>query len=115
MKNIKQQTPAHNTKLNNNKRRPENKDHIDSCEGDEEQLELIIKGKKFKKVTDDKDNKVSNIKKLISEFLADHKTIKSTVQYSYAHPTERGIKNICSVTRRVHQVYMCYFNSLCQC
>ena len=53
--------------------------NIDSCEGDEEQLELIIKGKKFKKVTDDKDNKVSNIKKLISEFLADHKTIKSAI------------------------------------
>jgi len=36
MKNIKQQTPAHNTKLNNNKRRPENKDDIDSREGEEQ-------------------------------------------------------------------------------
>jgi len=36
MKNIKQQTPAHNTKFNNNKRRPENKDDIDSREGEEQ-------------------------------------------------------------------------------
>ena len=36
MKNIKQQTPAHNTKLNNNKHRPENKDDIDSREGEEQ-------------------------------------------------------------------------------
>ena len=36
MKNSKQQTPAHNTKLNNNKRRPENKDDIDSREGEEQ-------------------------------------------------------------------------------
>jgi len=36
MKNIKQQTPAHNTKLNNNKRRPENKDDMDSREGEEQ-------------------------------------------------------------------------------
>jgi hypothetical protein len=40
MKNNKQQTPAHNTKLNNNKRRPENKDDIDSREGEEQ----LIKG-----------------------------------------------------------------------
>ena len=36
MKNIKQQTPNHNTKLNNNKRRPENKDDLDSREGEEQ-------------------------------------------------------------------------------
>jgi len=43
MKNIskgvlsdKQQTPNHNTKLNNNKHRPENKDDIDSREGEEQ-------------------------------------------------------------------------------
>jgi len=36
MKNSKQQTPALNTKLNNNKRRPENKDDIDSREGEEQ-------------------------------------------------------------------------------
>ena len=36
MKNIKQQTPALNTKLNNNKHRPENKDNIDSREGEEQ-------------------------------------------------------------------------------
>ena len=40
MKNIKQQTPNHNTRLNNNKHRPENKDDIDSrvCE------EQLLKG-----------------------------------------------------------------------
>jgi len=36
MKNIKQQTANHNTKLNNNKHRPENKDDIDSREGEEQ-------------------------------------------------------------------------------
>jgi hypothetical protein len=36
MKNIKQQTPNHNTRLNNNKHRPENKDDIDSREGEEQ-------------------------------------------------------------------------------
>jgi hypothetical protein len=36
MKNIKQQTPNHNTKLNNNKRRAENKDDLDSREGEEQ-------------------------------------------------------------------------------
>ena len=36
MKNIKQQTQNHNTKLNNNKRRPENKDNMDSREGEEQ-------------------------------------------------------------------------------
>ena len=40
MKNIKQQTPNHNTRLNNNKHRPENKDDIDSREGEEQ----LIKG-----------------------------------------------------------------------
>jgi len=40
MKNIKQQTPTHNIKLNNNKHRPENKDDIDSREGEEQ----LIKG-----------------------------------------------------------------------
>ena len=36
MKNGKQQTSAVNTKLNNNKHRPENKDDIDSREGEEQ-------------------------------------------------------------------------------
>lgn len=36
MKTIRQQTPNHNTKLNNNKRRPENKDDMDSREGEEQ-------------------------------------------------------------------------------
>ena len=36
MKNMKQQTPNHNTKLNNNKRRAENKDNLDSREGEEQ-------------------------------------------------------------------------------
>jgi hypothetical protein len=40
MKNIKQQTPDHNTRLNKNKHRPENKDDIDSREGEEQ----ILKG-----------------------------------------------------------------------
>jgi len=38
MKNIKQQTSNHNTRLNNNKHRPENKDDIDSREGEEQLL-----------------------------------------------------------------------------
>jgi len=38
MKNIKQQTPNHNTRLNNDKHRPENKDDIDSREGEEQLL-----------------------------------------------------------------------------
>jgi len=33
---MKQQTPNHNTKLNNNKRRAENKDNLDSREGEEQ-------------------------------------------------------------------------------
>lgn len=36
MKNTKPQTPNHNTKLNNNKRRAENKDELDSREGEEQ-------------------------------------------------------------------------------
>jgi hypothetical protein len=36
MKNIKQQTPAHNIRLDNNKHRPENKDDLDSREGEEQ-------------------------------------------------------------------------------
>ena len=36
MKNNKQQTPFQNTKLSNNKHRPENKDNIDSREGEEQ-------------------------------------------------------------------------------
>jgi len=36
MKINKQQTPAHNTKLSSNKHRPENKDNIDSREGEEQ-------------------------------------------------------------------------------
>jgi len=38
MKNIKQQTPNHNTRLSSNKHRPENKDDIDSREGEEQLL-----------------------------------------------------------------------------
>jgi hypothetical protein len=38
MKNSKQQTPNHNTQLNKNKRRPENKDDLDSREGEEQLL-----------------------------------------------------------------------------
>lgn len=38
MKNSKQQTPNLNTRLNSNKRRPENKDDIDSREGEEQLL-----------------------------------------------------------------------------
>jgi hypothetical protein len=38
MKNSKPQTPNHNTRLNNNKGRPENKDDIDSREGEEQLL-----------------------------------------------------------------------------
>lgn len=38
MKNIKQQTPNHNARLTNNKHRPENKDDIDSREGEEQLL-----------------------------------------------------------------------------
>jgi len=38
MKNIKQQTPNHNTRLNSNKHKPENKDDIDSREGEEQLL-----------------------------------------------------------------------------
>jgi hypothetical protein len=36
MKNIHQQNPNHNTKFNTNKRRAENKDDIDSREGEEQ-------------------------------------------------------------------------------
>lgn len=36
MKNTRQQTPNHNTKFNTNKRRAENKDDIDSREGEEQ-------------------------------------------------------------------------------
>jgi hypothetical protein len=36
MKNMKSQTPNHNIKLNNNKRRAENKDELDSREGEEQ-------------------------------------------------------------------------------
>lgn len=36
MKKIQQQTPNHNTKFNGNKRRAENKDDIDSREGEEQ-------------------------------------------------------------------------------
>ena len=37
MRNSKQQTVNHNTKFNNNKRRAENKDDLDSREGEEQQ------------------------------------------------------------------------------
>ncbi|HET6722459.1 MAG TPA: hypothetical protein VFH07_06895 [Chitinophagaceae bacterium] len=36
MKNMKSQTPNHNIKLNSNKRRAENKDELDSREGEEQ-------------------------------------------------------------------------------
>lgn len=36
MKNIQSQNPNRNTKFNNNKRRAENKDDIDSREGEEQ-------------------------------------------------------------------------------
>lgn len=36
MKNIKQQTPNHNMKADQNKHRPENKDNLDSREGEEQ-------------------------------------------------------------------------------
>jgi len=36
MKNIQQQTPNHNIKMNNNRHRPENKDNLDSREGEEQ-------------------------------------------------------------------------------
>jgi len=36
MKNMQQQTPNRNIKLNNNKRRAENKDELDSREGEEQ-------------------------------------------------------------------------------
>ena len=36
MKNSKQKTPNHNTKFNSNKRRAENKDELDSREGEEQ-------------------------------------------------------------------------------
>ena len=36
MKKMQQQTPNHNVKLNNNRRRPENKDDLDSREGEEQ-------------------------------------------------------------------------------
>jgi len=38
MKNIQSQTPNHNTKFNNNKRRAENKDDLDSRENLEQQF-----------------------------------------------------------------------------
>ena len=36
MKNMKSQTPNQNIRLNNNKRRAENKDELDSREGEEQ-------------------------------------------------------------------------------
>ena len=36
MKNMKQQNPNHNMKVNINKHRPENKDDLDSREGEEQ-------------------------------------------------------------------------------
>lgn len=38
MKNIRQQVPDHNTKFNANKKRAENKDELDSREGEEQQF-----------------------------------------------------------------------------
>jgi hypothetical protein len=40
MKNVRSQNPKHNIQFNTNKHRPENKDDIDSREGEEQ----IIKG-----------------------------------------------------------------------
>jgi hypothetical protein len=37
MKNVNPQTPDHNTRFNNNKKRAENKDNLDSREGEEQQ------------------------------------------------------------------------------
>jgi len=36
MKHVQQQTPDHNMKVNTNKHRPENKDNLDSREGEEQ-------------------------------------------------------------------------------
>ena len=65
MKNSKQQTPFQDTKLSNNKHRPDNKNNIDSREGEEQ----LIKGndkthnrkerKNLKKSTDD-NGKIKN-------------------------------------------------------
>jgi hypothetical protein len=38
MKNIKNQTPDHNTKFNKNKHRPEIRDDVDSREGEEQEF-----------------------------------------------------------------------------
>ena len=38
MKNIQSQTPQHNTRFNANKKRAENKDNLDSREGEEQQF-----------------------------------------------------------------------------
>jgi hypothetical protein len=38
MKNTKSPSPQHNTKFNTNKHRPENKDNLDSREGEEQQF-----------------------------------------------------------------------------
>lgn len=38
MKNIKNQTPKHNTKFNENKHIPEIRDNIDSREGEEQEI-----------------------------------------------------------------------------
>ena len=64
MKNNKQQTPFQNTKLSNNKHRPENKDNIDSREGEEQltkaMIELTIekKEKAQRKLPDDRQLKL---------------------------------------------------------
>jgi hypothetical protein len=38
MKKLPNQNPAHNTQFNTHKRRPENKDNLDSREGEEQQF-----------------------------------------------------------------------------
>ncbi len=51
MKNTKTQQNQANTQLNNNKRRPENKDNLDSREGEEQQFkgDDVTHNKKEKK------------------------------------------------------------------
>jgi hypothetical protein len=52
MKNTKSQTPNHNTQFNQNKRRAENKDNLDSREGEEQQFkgDDVTHNKKDRKV-----------------------------------------------------------------
>ena len=56
MKNIQQQTPNHNIKANSNRHRPENKDNLDSREGEEQ----LIKGTNVTHNKKEKKNKKSS-------------------------------------------------------